>query len=354
MGDSKDLKIVFFGTGAIGGSVGAWVAAHHARTYLLSRGKMAEAIRTHGLTTYALDSPGRKEHAKVNVITDLNEVPDADVVVVGVKLYDLENAAQTVQGILGDRALIVGMQNGVENQTILPRYFSRVIYCLAAYNAWIDEPGTIGYQTRGPLILGTPDNRLQAEMGALAEIFNPAVETAITRRLGDAAHCKLAINLSNSVTTLLGLNFREISNLDLLQKVLAGTIYEGVQVIRAAGYREERLGGIPSWTTLWAAARLPQFLTRGTFRRNLKKMVVSSMGQDVLQRKSAETELEYLNGYLLGLAERFHRDAPYNRTIYRLCKENFSRADFQPLDVEMVWEEVTRRGRLSEPRSPRG
>jgi hypothetical protein len=32
-------KIVFLGTGAIGASAGAWVAAHHADTFLLSRGK---------------------------------------------------------------------------------------------------------------------------------------------------------------------------------------------------------------------------------------------------------------------------------------------------------------------------
>jgi ketopantoate reductase len=37
----------------------------------------------------------------------------------------------------------------------------------------------------------------------------------------------------------------------------------------------------------------------------MQKMVLGSMGQDVLQRKIAQTELEYLNGYCLSLADRY-------------------------------------------------
>ncbi len=337
MADPKDLKILFFGAGAIGGSVCAWVSAHHPQTYLFARGEAADVIREKGLTLYQGDAPAQKQRFPINLIDDLSDLPDADVVVIAVKLYHLEHAAQTIHEKLGDRPLIVGMQNGVESQTILPKYFSRVVYCQVTYNAWIDAPGVIGYQNKGPLTLGTPDNRLQAEMEQLVTVFSSGVETAVTRRLQDAAHCKLIINLGKSVTTLIARPEEgDAAGLDLYQKILANTLYEGVRVVRAAGYREEHLGRTPSWRTIQLLAKLPPFLTRPVFRRNLKKLNMSSMGQDVLVRKSSDTELEYLNGYLLSLAERCRVDAPYNRVIYRLCKEYFAIPGFQPLDSRLV------------------
>jgi 2-dehydropantoate 2-reductase len=337
-----NTKIIFLGIGAIGGTAAAWVSARHANTYLLGRGETLAALRAGGLTLYAAGEPARKERYPVQSIQDLSEVPDADVVVLGVKLYQLEEAARAVRAQLGDRALIVGLQNGVESERILPRYFSRVIYGVVCYNAWVDAPGLIGYQTRGPILLGTPGNELQDEVAQLATLFNLGFEAHTIRRLRDAAHCKLVVNLGNSVTTLMGLNYRPIDDLDLFQRILAETLYEGVQVVRAAGTREIRLGSIPPWRTVWAAARAPQGLTRGIFRRNLRQLTMSSMGQDVLQRKKTDTELEYLNGYLVSLADQVQHPAPYNRTIYRLCREAFARPDFEPLSARLVWEEIHR------------
>ncbi|HVN55292.1 MAG TPA: 2-dehydropantoate 2-reductase N-terminal domain-containing protein [Anaerolineaceae bacterium] len=334
-------KIVFLGIGAIGGSTGAWVTAHHPNTYLLGRGESAEVIRAHGITTYRGENPDRKEQVRVNLISDLDEVPDADVVVLAVKLFNLEEVAQFVKENLDDRPFIVGMQNGVDSQKILPRYFSKVVYCLVTYNAWVEAPGVIGYQTRGPLTLGTPDNSLLEEMKTLAAIFNPAVKTEITLHLEDAAHTKLVINLGNSLTTLIARpDPRDRTGLSLYQKILANTLYEGIQVVQAAGFHEERLGNIPSWATIRALTKLPQWITLPIFRRNLEKLALSSMGQDVLQRRRPDNELEYLNGYLLSLAERCQVAAPYNRVIYRLSKELFSQPDFEPLPVREVWEEI--------------
>ncbi len=343
-------KIVFMGIGAIGGSMAAWVSAAHPETYLLARGETAAAIRSQGLTLYSSQAPDQKVRFPVRDIARLDEVSDADVAILGVKLYDLEAAARQVKEALGDRPLVVGVQNGIENQVILPRYFSRVIYAIACYNAWLDVPGLIGYQSKGPLVIGTLDNGLKAELSRLEELFRPALDTRITTRLEDAAHSKLVINLANSVTTLLGLNYQRIANMKLFQKILAGTMAEGVRIIRAAGYHEARLGDIPPWSVINALNALPSFLTLGMFKRNVRQMTMSSMGQDVLQRKKTATELEYLNGYLLSLAERTHTPAPFNHTIYRLCKEQFARPGFQPLTPGAVWKEINTSKKNDSPR----
>ena len=336
----QDLKLVILGAGAIGGSLAAWTAQHHAQTCLLARGEAAETIAARGLTLYPGDSPAQSETIPVQVIRDLREVPDADVVFLAAKLYDLESAAQQVQAALGSRPLIVSLQNGIRAQQVLPRYFPRVVYSVVAYNAWLDSPDRIGYQRKGPLILGTLDNSLPEDLHALSALLGQGLEVRISANIRDAAYCKLALNMTNAVTTLLGLDLSKISDLDLYQNILAGAIYEAVQVIRAAGVREQDLSPLPTWKTLWAAARLPHFLTRRTYRRNLRHMNLSSMAQDVYRRKSALTELDDLNGEILRMADQYHVPVPINRAVDRLCRQHFANPDFQPLDVRTVWREV--------------
>jgi len=338
--EQKNLKLVFFGAGAIGGSVGGWIAPHHQNLVFYDQGQVALALKEKGLTLYCGDEPGKKQSVKAKVIDDLSQARDAEVVVISVKNYSLEPVAKQIKDKLGDRAIIVSLANGAINQKILPKYFSRIIYCVIAYNAWTDQPGMVGYQKKGPLIFGTPDNSLQEEMKAVAELFNLGVETIITDHLQDAVHCKIVINLANSATTLLGHGFRQISAPDLFQDILTNLVYEGVQIIKAAGFKECRLGGMPSWNILWIARHLPKFVSRPIFQKNVRKMVISSMAQDVIQRKTKENELESLNGYIIQLADQAGIKAPYNRAIYQLCKKEFAQPDFQPMDVKEVWEKI--------------
>ncbi len=334
---------VVFGAGPVGGTVGGWIAGQYANIYFLDQGPVAAGMKARGLTLY--EGGRRKEterHLAVKVIDGLSECPGADIVIVAVKNYSLESVAQRIRDEIGDRAIIVGLQNGVENQKILPRYFSRVVYGVIGYNTWMDEPGLIGYQKRGPVILGTPGNELQTEVAAVAKLFNLGVEAPVTEHLADAVHSKLIINLTNSVTTIVGHGLRPISSYALLQRILSNLLHEGVQIAQAAGVKECKIGGMPSWLLLRAGATLPQVITRPLFKKNLAKMVMSSMAQDIIQRKNSQSELETINGYFVELAQRTGVPAPYNKAIYELCKGEFAKPDFQPLDVNEVWQYVAR------------
>jgi 2-dehydropantoate 2-reductase len=333
------VRVVIFGAGAVGCSVCGWVGSAYEGIRLLARGKNAEAIRSNGITLYKGGEPNAKTNVRVNVIADLSKIPDADVVVLAVKNYSLDAVAKAVREALGDKPIVVGLQNGVENQAILPRHFTRVVYGIVGYNAWVDAPGVVGYQKRGPLVLGTLDNGLQSEMASVAEVLNLGLETVITPRFQDAAHSKLILNLSNSLTTLIGHGFQEVSSVSLLQRVLSNLILEGMQIVKTAGHREWRIGGMPSWAIITASAKLPQFLTRAIFKANLKKMVMSSMAQDV-RKGDRETEIESINGYIIRLADKLGLQAPYNRAIYQICREEFGKPSFKPLDIRNVWTRI--------------
>ena len=158
--------------------------------------------------------------------------------------------------------------------------------------------------------------------------------------LEDVVHTKLVLNLTNSFTTLIGHTLRPVSSMDLVQRTLSGLLREGVEVVREAGFKEHKIPGLPSWTLIRLSATLPPWLTRGLFRRNLAKMVISSMAQDVIVRGRPDTELDSINGYLVRLADEHGVKAPVNRAVYAICAREFARPGFEPMDVAEVWRQI--------------
>ena len=340
---NERLNLVFFGAGPVGSTVGGWISANHPNVFFFDRGPVADALKDRGLTLYEQDQQNRAQTLSVKVIDDLAQVDEPDVVVVCVKNYSLDKVSQIILDAYGDAPIIVGLQNGIENQQIYPKYFSQVIYGIVCYNTWADQPGVVGFQKRGPIVLGTPDNSLRFEANAIARVFNKGVETVVTDHLMDAAYSKMIINLTNSLTTLVGHQFQPLSDPALFQKLLSNLTYEGVKIVKAAGYSECSLGGMPGWKLLELSAKLPAFVTKPIFDKNVKKMVVSSMAQDVIQRGSGDSELESLNGSFLRMAADTGVAVPYNQTIYDLCRERFAQEPFEPMDVRDVWAEVKKR-----------
>ena len=338
----SEAKVLFVGAGAIGASVAAWVAESYPAVFVMGRGETQAALRKDGITTYAFGDPERtRRTVKVAVVDRASEIGGVDIVVRAVKNYSLEAVARQLRDELGDRPIVVSLANGIDNLRILPKLFNKAIYGVVAYNARRDAAGLIGYQHKGPLLIGTPDNTLRDELTLVQSILARGCPTEITQRLQDAVHTKIVINLSNALDALVGRGWKPLSSLAIYQRLLSQTLWEGVRVIRAAGYREHRIPGIPPFALIHALALLPGWLTRPLFKRRLRGYEMGSMTQDVALRGAHDTELESITGYIVQLAARHGVPAPYNKTIYRLGREKF-RPGFQPLDCEQVLAAVER------------
>ena len=343
----SEIKILFIGPGAIGASVAAWVAESYPAVFIMGHGATQAALRTDGITTYQSAAPEQtRRTVRVATVDRPGDIADADIVVLAVKNYSLEAVARQVRDELGDRPIIVSLANGIDNQRVLPKFFSKVIYGVVAYNAWRDGPAVIGYQHKGPLLIGTPDNRLGAELRLVQSILARGCPTQITDRLQDAVHSKIVINLTNALDALVGRGWRPLSNLAVYQQLLSQTLWEGVRIIRAAGYHEYRIPGMPPFSLLHLTTLIPGWVIRPVFKRRLSAMAMSSMTQDVALRGAHDTELESITGYVVRLAGEHGVAAPYNRTIYRLGRENFH-PGFEPLRCEDVLAAVEREKRTA-------
>ena len=330
--------IVVYGAGSIGSTIGGWLTPKYHNVYLTARGEHAKIMKDRGLTLIETDKI--PETVSVQRINSLSEAPNPRVVVLAVKNYDLEEAAHDIFSKLGNKPTIVALQNGVENQSVLPKYFSSVIYGVVGYSAMITKPGTVEYQSRGPVYLGTIDNRPQYSIEEICQTFNLGFLAEITSRLQDTVHCKIVLNLTNALFTLVGLNYSEISSYDKLATVASRLVNEGIDVIQAAGYREYQFKNYPSWRALRSGLKLPSFMRTSVLKRNVKHALLNSMGQDVLIKRRKKTELEFLNKYILDMAVSAGMQAPCNRVLYNLCKDSFNQQDFQPLTIEEAWDQL--------------
>ena len=346
-------KVVFFGVGAVGASAGAWIAEKYDDTFFFAQGRTKEALKLNSITHYLYD--GADEALKENTITTLQPVQilntledlsENDAVILSVKNYNLEEAAAQIKNQCGDRPIILSLANGRVNQDILPRYFSKVIYSVVLWNAWRDieflgkeNKLIVGAQKRGPLLIGTVDNSLQDEMNAVKEIFNPGLETIIVEEIQDAIHCKIALNVVNAITTLIGHGIQPVADFTPFQTLVTNTIWEAVQILKAAGFEEYPLPDMTPWSAIDMLHELPLSTTREQFKLAMSKMQISSMTQDIIQRNLGVSELESLNGYIAKLADKYNINAPFNRGVYSLAKEKFKKG-FQPMDANDVLLEV--------------
>jgi 2-dehydropantoate 2-reductase len=338
----SDPKILFIGPGAIGASVAAWVAENYPSVFIMGHGSSQAALRQNGITTYAFDRPGEtRRTVRVATVDRPGDVGGADIVVLAVKNYSLEDVARQVRDEVGDRPIVVSMANGIDNQRILPKFFSKAIYCVVGYNARRDQPVVVGYQRKGPLVVGTPDNALGDELRLVQSILGRGCPTEITDRLQDAVHTKIVFNLTNALDALVGRGAKPLSDPAIYQTLLTQTLWEGVRVIRAAGFHEHRIRGFPPFALLHLVAAVPGWLIRPLFRRELRAMQMSSMTQDVVLRGAQDTELESITGYIVRLAAEHRMPAPFNGAIYRLAREKF-RPGFAPLSCEDVLAAVER------------
>jgi 2-dehydropantoate 2-reductase len=182
------VRIVIVGAGAIGGYIGARLAARDADVVLYARGPHLEAMRTRGLRVKSADGDFE---VRPQVTGDLATVGPADVVFLGVKAHHLPDIAPRIQPLLGPETVVVSTQNGVP-WWYFQRYGgeleglrlervdpggtvaaaidpARVVGSLAYFSTEIVEPGVIQHIEGNRISFGEPDGTRSERARKIAE-----------------------------------------------------------------------------------------------------------------------------------------------------------------------------------------
>lgn len=166
------MKIAVFGTGAVGGYFGGRLAEAGQDVTFIARGTHLAAMRETGLHVTSIKGDFVIHPAQAT--DNPAEVGVVDVVLVAVKTWQVDEAAHTIQPMVGPDTMVVPLQNGVEAagqlQAVLGEKpvvggFCRIISAMTG-------PGQIHHMASEPYIaFAELDNQPSARTQRLYEAF---------------------------------------------------------------------------------------------------------------------------------------------------------------------------------------
>ncbi len=163
------MKIVVAGSGGVGGYFGARLARAGEEVTFVARGAHLQAIREQGMRIRSAVDGEWSVQARATETLDGDEA--ADVVLMCVKSYDTEAAAELIRPVVAAHTVIISLQNGVDNEGKLARLYGeeRVLGGVAYIFANIEAPGVIAHHQLGRIVFGRGDGRASNQATAFAE-----------------------------------------------------------------------------------------------------------------------------------------------------------------------------------------
>jgi 2-dehydropantoate 2-reductase len=339
------VKIGVLGAGAIGCFLGGRLIAAGHDVVLV--GRLGNEIRASGLdlTDHAGSrvelAPGR-----VRYVDEPGPLAGADAVLVTVKSLATEDAARPLASILARPTPIISFQNGVSNarrlRAVLPDH--PVLAGMVPFNVARTGPGRFHNGTSGRLAIEEGGGAA----GPIAAALRSAGFDVETRSSLEALQwSKLLVNLNNAVNALGGLPLYQQIRDRTYRRVMAICVREGIAVMRASGLRVVRIGRVvPSLGPLVLSLPDALFLPIAAAIVRVDPTARSSMLDDL--ERGRETEIDYLNGEIVRLADERGLAAPVNRRLCELVKRaSVARAGAPRIPSEKLLALVTEEGTRS-------
>jgi len=305
---TRGARVAVMGAGAVGSYFGGMLARAGARVTLIGREAHVQAIRRGGLI---LDTVTFQERVTAGASTELSAARDAEFVLFCVKAVDTEGAARLLAPNLSPGAVVVSLQNGVDNVARIRACsgidaLPAVVYVAAA----MPEPGHVKHSGRGDIIAGEFLGNARAtgsqagrpeRVGAL--FAGAGVPYRVSANIEIDLWTKMVMNCAgNAVTAIAQTSFGHAARNLPVREVMRQVIEETVKVGRAAG------------------VQLPE---EGWVEKGIKNAeglgeATSSMAQDTARGK--RTEIDSLNGYIVRRGTELGIPTPVSATLTALVK----------------------------------
>ena len=295
------MRIAIFGAGGIGGYLGGRLSQAGEEVVLIARGEHLQAIKEHGLRVDSIKGDFVANPALAT--DDPTAAGPVDAVILGVKAWQVLDAAKAMRPMIGPETFVVPMQNGVEATAQLASVLGEksVVVGLGGLVSYIVGPGHILHAGGEPYVsFGESDNSTSERTQNLLEAFKNAGVTAnIPANIQAALWAKLALMAVNSgigaITRVPTGQWRSVAGSwkmaqQVAQEVLAVAAGKGI--------------AMPSDSLASTVARLEASAPNST----------SSMQRDLMEGRFSELEVQ--TGAVVRLGLEAGVPTPVNTFIY--------------------------------------
>ena len=312
------MKIAVLGAGSIGVYLGGSLAAAGADVVMIGRARMAQQLVDHGL--HLSDLQGRKvslSSDQLNYVQDPAALAAADLILVTVKSADTAQAAQIIAAQGNAQATVISFQNGIGNADVLRAALPghEVLAGMVPFNVVQMPESHLHRGTEGELMLQTSPS-----IARWKQVFSDAALPLLEQSDFLAVQWgKLLLNLNNPINALSGLPLKTELSQRAYRRCLADLIEEAIGILQAAGISPAKIARVGPHL-LPTLLRLPDFLFRRVAATMLRidPQARSSMWEDL--QAGRRTEVDYLNGAVLKLAQSVGLDAPLSRRMVMLIR----------------------------------
>jgi 2-dehydropantoate 2-reductase len=323
------MQVAILGAGSVGCFIGgAWAAAGVPVSFV-GRPSIGTAVAENGLVL--TDHGGwrvRLAPERVDFHTKPSGLARADLIALCVKSNATAAAAKEIARNAKKGALVVSFQNGVSNaetlQGLLKKRFE-VVQGTVPFNIAYLGHGRFHKGVAGELVVKDhPVTRALAEA-----VGNGPASLRLADDMVAIAWGKLLINLNNAVNALSGRTLIEELRQRDYRRVVAASMIEALDLLKAAGITPAKSGPVPPHLLPHVIAS-PDFIFNRLFLKiqKIDAKARSSMLDDLVAGRT--TEIDFLNGEVVRLAEKLGRKAPVNSAIVALVKQ-------REAGVEHLW-----------------
>jgi 2-dehydropantoate 2-reductase len=294
MNDAEPVRVAVLGAGAVGCYYGGMLARAGHPVVLIGRPLHMDAVARDGLRFETMDF---SENIRTQTGTTADAVRGAKLVLFCVKSTDTETAAAEIAPHLDADALVVNLQNGVDNaERIQSRMKNPVIPAAVYVASEMKGPGHLKHHGRGDLVIGSSGEKIKAWFEGAG------VPVAVSDNIAGELWAKLVLNCAyNAISAISQLPYGKMIQGPGVRELMRDVVEETLAVAEASGVR-----------------MAPGILERALGLADSMPTQFSSTAQDLARAKP--TEIDHLNGLVVRKAEALGIAAPANRALWALVK----------------------------------
>jgi 2-dehydropantoate 2-reductase len=294
------MKIAIIGTGGVGGYFGAKFAKSGFDVTFVARGEHLKAIANKGLRIKSIDGDFVVDNLKAtDKITDIKA---PDLLLIGVKAWQIRAIRDDLQKIIHSNSIIIPLQNGVMAVDELAERIERqnILGGLCRIISKIESPGVINHFGVQPtIVFGELDKSKTNRAQKIQELFKTA---GIKSKLSDDIEAEIWKKfIAICVSGLLAVTkttYGELRELKETRQMMIDLLSEIYFLSKKAGVNIES-----------------DFIEKTvSFIDTFPYESTSSLTRDVWEGKPSE--IDYQNGTVVRLGEKFGIETPINKFVY--------------------------------------
>ncbi len=296
------MRIAVFGVGAIGRYFGWRLTSSGENVVFVARGENLRVLSEQGLTVDTLE--GTSVLHPLHVVEDPKEAGQVDAVILGVKAWQVPEAAEAIRPLIGPDTVVLPLQNGLEAPTHLVKALGPecVLGGLCQIVVFIVGPGHIRHAAAEPYVaFGELDNRPSERTQRLQAAF---------RRAGVKCEIPLDIHRSMWEKFLLIASFSGVAAVTRAPAGVIRTIPETRAMLEEA-MREILAVAKARGVSLTADAMNSTM----SFIEGLAPTATASMQRDIMEGRPSELSEQV--GAVVRLGREAGVDAPLFSALYR-------------------------------------